>query len=151
MTDAAESNDEDEKKKGGIRETLVTVLWALGIAFVLRTFIFQPFHIPTGSMVPGLLPGDYIITSKYSVGYGKYSATPFPFPKKKGRFFERELKRGDVIVFRPEGGNKTFIKRLVGLPGDQIQMKDGRLYLNGTQVPVESIGTYDYNNNLGIV
>jgi len=149
MTDAAESNDEDEKKKGGIRETLVTVLWALGIAFVLRTFIFQPFHIPTGSMVPGLLPGDYIITSKYSVGYGKYSATPFPFPKKKGRFFERELKRGDVIVFRPEGGNKTFIKRLVGLPGDQIQMKDGRLYLNGTQVPVESIGTYDYKNNLG--
>ena len=135
MTDAAESNDEDEKKKGGIRETLVTVLWALGIAFVLRTFIFQPFHIPTGSMVPGLLPGDYIITSKYSVGYGKYSATPFPFPKKKGRFFERELKRGDVIVFRPEGGNKTFIKRLVGLPGCLLYTSPSPRDQRGSRMP----------------
>ena len=97
------------KSKGGWGETLSTVLWALGIAFVLRTFIFQPFHIPSGSMVPGLVKGDYIITSKFTVGFGKHAATPFPFPVKNGRLFERELKRGDVIVFRPEGDTKNFI------------------------------------------
>jgi len=149
MTNVAESIEDEVEKKGGIGETISTVLWALGIAFVLRTFIFQPFHIPSGSMVPGLVKGDYIITSKYSVGYGKHAATPLPFPKKKGRLFERELKRGDVIVFRPEGDNKNFIKRVVGLPGDQIQMKDGLLYINGTQVPVEKTGTLDYKNNSG--
>ena len=143
MTDAAESKDEEGKKtKGGYRETLSTVLWALGIAFVLRTFLFQPFHIPSGSMEPGLVKGDYIITSKYSVGYGKHAATPFPFPVKKGRWFEREPKRGDVIVFRPQGDKKNFIKRLVGLPGDEIQMKDGRLYINRVEVPTMNKGNY---------
>jgi len=92
-----ETTKSDEKPKGGIAETISTVLWALGIAFVLRTFIFQPFQ--------------------------------------KGRLFERELKRGDVIVFRPEGDTKNFIKRVVGLPGDQIQVKQGLLYLNGEKVP----------------
>jgi len=140
---------ESETSKGGVRETISTVLWALGIAFVLRTFIFQPFHIPSGSMVPGLVKGDYIITSKYTVGYGKHAATPFPFPVKKGRLFERELKRGDVIVFRPEGDRKNFIKRVVGLPGDQVQMKQGLLYLNGERVPIEKAGQYDYANSFG--
>jgi len=151
MTDVAESIDEEEQKKSGIGETISTVLWALGIAFVLRTFIFQPFHIPSGSMEPGLVEGDYIITSKYSVGYGKHAATPFPFPKKKGRLFERELKRGDVIVFRPEGDTKNFIKRVVGLPGDTVQVKQGLLYLNGERIPVEKTGNVEYKNNLGNV
>lgn len=152
MSEAVDKETENEdEKKAGVRDTVSTVLWALGIAFILRTFIFQPFHIPTGSMVPGLLPGDYIITSKYSVGYGKHAATPFPFPVSKGRLFEREPKRGDVIVFRPEGGNKTFIKRVVGLPGDQVQMKEGRLYLNGQRLAVEKIGTYDYKDRDGLV
>lgn len=146
-----ETTKSDEKPKGGIAETISTVLWALGIAFVLRTFIFQPFHIPSGSMVPGLVKGDYIITSKFTVGFGKHAATPFPFPVKKGRLFERELKRGDVIVFRPEGDTKNFIKRVVGLPGDQIQVKQGLLYLNGEKVPVEKTGTYDYTNSFGNV
>lgn len=141
----------DDKPKGGIGETISTVLWALGIAFVLRTFIFQPFHIPSGSMVPGLVKGDYIITSKFTVGFGRHAATPFPFPVKKGRLFERELKRGDVIVFRPEGDTKNFIKRVIGLPGDQVQMKQGLLYLNGERVPVEKSGTYDYTNSYGNV
>jgi signal peptidase I len=147
----AKKTKSDEKAKGGIGETISTVLWALGIAFVLRTFIFQPFHIPSGSMVPGLVKGDYIITSKFTVGFGKHAATPFPFPVKKGRLFERELKRGDVIVFRPEGDTKNFIKRVVGLPGDQIQVKQGLLYLNGEKLPVERIGTYDYTNSFGNV
>jgi len=143
---AKDKKSKDEKSKGGIGELFSTVLWALGIAFVLRTFIFQPFHIPTGSMAPGLMPGDYIITSKYSVGYGKYAATPFPFPVNEGRLFEKEPKRGDVIVFKPEGSKITFIKRVVGLPGDQVQMKEGRLYLNGEPVPVVMSGKYDYMN-----
>ncbi len=132
---------EEDKDKGGIRELFSTVFWALTIALVLRTFIFQPFHIPSGSMLPGLMQGDYIITSKYSVGYGKYAATPLPFPKKKGRLFERDLKRGDVLVFRPKGSNKNYIKRLIGLPGDQIQMVDGFLHINGVRVSIENLGT----------
>lgn len=142
-----DKDTKDDKPTGGIGETLSTVLWALGIAFVLRTFIFQPFHIPSGSMVPGLVKGDYIITSKFTVGFGKHAATPFPFPIKKGRLFERDLNRGDVVVFRPEGDNKNFIKRVIGLPGDQVQMKEGRLYLNGESVPVEKTGTYDYKSS----
>ncbi len=145
----SDRKEKDEKSKGGIGETISTILWALGIAFVLRTFIFQPFHIPSGSMVPGLVKGDYIITTKFTVGFGKHAATPLPFPVSKGRLFERELKRGDVIVFRPEGDTKNFIKRVIGLPGDQIQMRQGLLYLNGERVPVETSGTYDYTNSFG--
>ena len=141
-----EDVDEDEKKSGGIRELLSTVLWALAIAFVLRTFIFQPFHIPSGSMIPGLVEGDYIITSKYSVGYGRHAATPLPFPVKEGRLFEREPERGDVLVFRPKGGKNTFIKRLVGLPGDQVQMINGLLHINGERVPVERVGVKNFTS-----
>jgi len=153
MTDVIETETDaaDEKSNGGIGETISTVLWALGIAFVLRTFIFQPFHIPSGSMVPGLVKGDYIITTKFSVGYGKHAATPLPFPVKSGRLFERELKRGDVIVFRPEGDNKNFIKRVIGLPGDQVQMRDGRLYLNGEELPIERVGPYNYGTSNGLI
>ena len=129
-----------KKQKSELGETLSTVIWAVGIALVLRTFLFQPFHIPSGSMLPGLIKGDYIITSKFSVGYGRHAATPLPFPRKEGRLFERELERGDVLVFRPEGETKNFIKRLVGLPGDRLQMQDGRLLLNETAVETKLIG-----------
>jgi len=130
-------------------ETVSTVVWALGIAIVLRTFLFQPFHIPSGSMLPGLMKGDYIITTKYSLGYGKYAATPLPFPIKQGRLFESKPERGDVIVFRPEGDNKNFIKRLVGLPGDQIQMQKGQLFINGERVKSENLGQETYVNQYG--
>jgi len=126
--------------KSEFRESLSTFIWALGLALIIRTFIFQPFHIPSGSMEPGLVKGDYIITTKYSLGYGKFAATPLPFPISKGRLFERKPLRGDVIVFRPKGQNKNFIKRLVGLPGDEIQIIDGRLYLNGVSVKTEVVG-----------
>ena len=130
-------------------ETVSTLLWALGIAFVLRTFLFQPFHIPSGSMLPGLMKGDYIITTKYSLGYGRHAATPLPFPVKKGRLFEREPARGDVIVFRPEGHTKNFIKRLVGQPGDQIQMKEGRLHINGKPIQIQKVGQELYIDQSG--
>ena len=130
-------------------ETVSTLLWALGIAFVLRTFLFQPFHIPSGSMLPGLMKGDYIITTKYSLGYGRHAATPLPFPVKKGRLFEREPARGDIIVFRPEGHTKNFIKRLVGQPGDQIQMKEGRLHINGKPIQIQKVGQESYIDQSG--
>jgi signal peptidase I len=146
---AKDVTKDDDAKKGGLGELISTVLWALGIALVLRTFLFQPFHIPSGSMLPGLMKGDYIITSKYSVGYGRHAATPFPFPVKSGRLFERELSAGDVIVFRPEGSNKNFIKRVIGLPGDQIQMIGGVLHLNGAAVGMKSLGTEDFKTSSG--
>ena len=130
-------------------ETVSTLLWALGIAFALRTFLFQPFHIPSGSMLPGLMKGDYIITTKYSLGYGRHAATPLPFPVKKGRLFEREPARGDIIVFRPEGHTKNFIKRLVGQPGDQIQMKEGRLHINGKPIQIQKVGQESYIDQSG--
>lgn len=140
---------EKDAKGGGLGEFFSTVFWALGIAFVLRTFIFQPFHIPSGSMLPGLMKGDYIITSKYSVGYGRHAATPLPFPVKEGRLFERAPSRGDVLVFRPEGSKNNFIKRLVGLPGDQIQMQDGVLFINGEKMPIEAVGLEEFMNSGG--
>ncbi len=123
-----------------VGEFVSTVLWAVAIAFILRTFLFQPFNIPSNSMQPTLTKGDYIITSKFSIGYGRHAAEPLPFPIKKGRLFERGPKRGDVIVFRPDGINKNLIKRVVGLPGDELQMISGTLHLNGKRVDVESYG-----------
>lgn len=149
MNETVEILEDEAKETGGWKETISTVLWALGIALVLRTFLFQPFHIPSGSMLPGLMKGDYIITSKFTVGYGRHAATPFPFPVKKGRLFEREVQRGDVLVFRPEGDDKNFIKRLVGLPGDQIQMKQGQLYINGERVKIEVSGEESFINSFG--
>ena len=132
------------KEEGGFGELVSTVVWALGIAFILRTFIFQPFTIPTGSMYPGLMEGDYVITSKYSVGYGRYAALPLPFPDVEGRFLGRGPDRGDVVVFRPDGIQQNYIKRVVGLPGDRIQMVDGVLNINGSPVEVNLVRTEEY-------
>lgn len=143
-----------KKERSEIAETLSTVIWAVGIALVLRTFLFQPFHIPSGSMLPGLMKGDYIITSKYSVGYGQYAAAPIPFPVKNGRLFESEPERGDVIVFRPDGIKDNYIKRLVGLPGDEVQMIGGQVYINGLAVAQRAQGakpfTYTNSNNIDV-
>jgi len=130
-----------KKQQSAVGELISTLLWAMAIALVLRTFLYQPFTIPSNSMQPGLTKGDYIIASKYSLGYGRHAAEPIPFPVKRGRLFERKPARGDVIVFRADGSSINLIKRLVGLPGDQIQMIGGRLHLNGTAVPLESYGS----------
>ena len=123
-------SEQADKPKDSLLGLFATVLWAFILAFALRTFLFQPFTIPSASMEPNLIEGDYLITSKYSVGYGKFAADPLPFPVKTGRLFERSPKRGDIIVFKPQGSSKYFIKRLVGLPGDDIQMINGELYIN---------------------
>ncbi|MGB0908238.1 MAG: signal peptidase I [Maricaulaceae bacterium] len=130
----------EDKKPSAQKENLSVLFWALLMAFILRTFIYQPFHIPSESMQPNLVKGDYIITSKFSLGYGQLAAEPLPFPVKKGRLFERSPERGDVIVFRAIGNNTNLIKRLVGLPGDQLQMIGGRLHVNGQKNKIEDLG-----------
>ena len=115
------------------------VVEALLIALVVRTLLFQPFNIPSGSMIPTLLIGDYLFVSKYSYGYSRFSL-PFGFDLFSGRVLASKPKRGDVVVFKlPRDETSDYIKRVIGLPGDRIQMIDGRLYINGEIVPREPI------------
>ena len=126
-------------KEGGKGDTLKVIVQALLIALVVRTFLFQPFNIPSGSMIPTLLIGDYLFVSKYAYGYSDHSI-PFSPHLFSGRIFASPPKRGDVVVFKlPRDGQTDYIKRVIGLPGDKIQMKDGRLYINGALVPREPI------------
>jgi signal peptidase I len=111
----------------------------LMIALLIRTFLFQPFDIPSRSMFPTLLDGDHFFVSKYAYGYSHYSL-PFSPPLFSGRIFGSEPARGDVVVFRsPKDGSTDFVKRVVGLPGDRIQMKQGLLYINDTPVARERL------------
>jgi signal peptidase I len=130
---------EQKRKEGGFAETVRVVIHALLIAFVIRTFLFQPFNIPSGSMRDTLLIGDYLFVSKYSYGYSHYS---FPFSPNlfAGRIFGHDPTRGDVVVFRlPRDDSTDYIKRVIGLPGDKIQMKEGLLYINGEPVKRERL------------
>ncbi len=159
--------------EGGIGELLKVIAQALGIALVVQTFLFQPFVIPSGSMIPTLLVGDYIFISKYSYGYSEYSipflpqiykfvasysfdmlnyTTPFDPHFFKGRFFAAMPKRGDVIVFKFPGDNATdYIKRLIGLPGDTVQMINGRLTINNVTVPRTPIASFTTTDAYGNV
>jgi signal peptidase I len=116
-------------------EIVRTIIYALLIALVLRVFLFQPFTIPSASMEPNLYQGDYIIVSKFSYGYSRHS-TPISLPPAfSGRLFGREPTRGDIIVFKLPRDNKTdYIKRLIGLPGDRIQVRAGLVYINDKPV-----------------
>lgn len=125
-------------KKSELRETIIVIIEALIIALLFRTFLYQPFSIPTASMQPTLMIGDYFIASKFTWGYGKYSA-PIPLPF-NGRILGGTPERGDIAVFRNEITNEDYIKRVIGLPGERIQMRDGRLYINDELVPREEIG-----------
>jgi signal peptidase I len=110
---------------------VTTIVEALVIALVIRTLLFQPFSIPSGSMEPTLLIGDYLFVSKFSYGYSRYSI-PLSPPLFSGRIWSGEPERGDIIVFRH--GPDDFIKRLIGLPGDRIKLDDGVVSINGTPV-----------------
>ena len=120
--------------KNKIVENIKTIFYALIIALIIRTFLFQPFYIPSSSMEPNLLIGDRLFVSKYSYGYSNHS---FPFSPNifKNRIFAQLPKRGDVIVFKTPADNRTdYIKRLIGLPGDTIQIIDKNLYLNDVKI-----------------
>jgi len=126
------------KKKEGIGETVRVIVHALIIALVIRTVLFQPFNIPSGSMKATLLVGDYLFVSKYSYGYSHYSI-PLSPPLFSGRIFGSEPARGDVVVFRlPKDPSVDYIKRVIGFPGDKIQVLDGQLIINGTPVKREA-------------
>ena len=123
--------------ESGFGETVRVVVHALIIALVIRTFLFQPFNIPSGSMKGTLLVGDYLFVSKYSYGYTHYSI-PFSPRLFSGRIFASQPERGDIAVFRlPKDDSTDYIKRVIGLPGDKIQMNGGLLHINGTPVKRE--------------
>jgi signal peptidase I len=125
------------KASGGVLETVKTFVYAIVIAIIIRTVLYEPFNIPSASMQPTLLEGDYLFVSKFSYGYSRYSL-PFGLPLLSGRLFFREPERGDVMVFKwPKDQSTDYIKRLIGLPGDRIQVKHGILYINDAPVKRE--------------
>jgi signal peptidase I len=131
----------------GIWETIKTIFWAFLIAGIFRTLFFQPFWIPSGSMKDTLLIGDFLFVNKMAYGYSEASCM-IPFvnvsacPFIDGRVMGSEPERGDVIVFRHPGTGQDFIKRLVGMPGDTVQMKDGVLFINGEAAPQTPDGQF---------
>jgi signal peptidase I len=153
--DMAAGQDSRQKSDDGLWETVKVIIQALLIAFVVRTFLFQPFNIPSPSMYPTLKVGDYLFVSKLSYGYSRYSfnfsfgafgktlieCCPFEFP---GRYVLAERpERGDVAVFKyPQDTSIDYIKRVIGLPGDRIQMREGVLFINGEAVKKERMEDY---------
>lgn len=130
------------KKKGGLAETTRFLLLLFLLALVLRSFIVAPFMIPSGSMLPRLMIGDYLFVAKWPYGYSRFSM-PFGIASFDGRIGGGTPERGDVAVFRyPAGGEEDYVKRVIGLPGDTIRMRDGTLHLNGTAVPKVRIADY---------
>jgi signal peptidase I len=118
------------------------ILLALGFVLIVRTVVAEPYTVPSPSMVPTLLVGDELIGSKFAYGYSKYSSPIGLMPDFSGRVFGEAPERGDVVVFRlPRDPSTTYVKRLIGLPGDRIQMQGGRLYINGALVPRRAIET----------
>jgi signal peptidase I len=128
-------------RTSGIVELIKTVVYALLIAAVFRTLLFQPFWIPSGSMKPTLLIGDFLFVNKFAYGYSKHSC-PFSICPFEGRILASEPARGDVIVFKHPRTGEEYIKRLVGLPGDRISMVEGVLQINGEPVRLEPAGVF---------
>ncbi len=130
-------------------EIIKTIVYALAIALVLRVLFFQPFTIPSASMEPNLYEGDYIVVSKWNYGYSRH-AMPFSPPLFEGRIFGSQPQRGDIVVFKlPRDNSTDYIKRVIGLPGDRVQMVGGRLHINGQPVQNEQVGSARINGPFG--
>jgi signal peptidase I len=139
----------EKAPKSWFLETGKTVVYAVLIALGIRTLAFEPFNIPSESMLPTLLVGDYLFVSKYSYGYSRHSI-PLSPPLFEGRVFARPPERGDVAVFKLPRDNKTdYIKRIVGLPGDRLQMRGGVLYINDQPVKRERVADFVYRDRMG--
>jgi len=139
---AAGSPGAGQQARSGLLEMVRTLVYAALIAVFVRTFLFESFNIPSGSMIPTLLVGDYLFVSKFTYGYSRFS---FPFSPDlfSGRIGGHPPHRGDVAVFRFTQDNSIdYIKRIVGLPGDHVQMRGGELYVNGALVPRTDLGPY---------
>ena len=132
-------------KDCGFFEFFKTIFYAVFIAIIFRSLLFEPYNIPSGSMLPNLLIGDYLFVSKFSYGYSRYS---FPFgivPLPESRLFSTKPKRGDVAVFKlPSNTSINYIKRVIGLPGDSIQMKKGKLFINQNLITQHEDGSYKH-------
>ncbi len=129
------------KKKESFGELVKTIVYALLIAGIFRSFLFQPFWIPSGSMKSTLLIGDFLFVSKYSYGYSRHSF-PWSLAPFSGRIFASQPVRGDVIVFKHPQSGEDYVKRLIGLPGDRIQVREGVLYINGEAAPQRPDGEF---------
>ena len=139
------------EKEESFWDTIKTIVYAILIAVFIRTFFFEPFKIPSGSMYPTLYVGDFLFVSKYTYGYSKHSL-PFSMPLWEGRIYSDEPQRGDVVVFKyPEDNKKDYIKRVIGLPGDRIKLENGRLYINGLLVEREQIEDFVLRDKYGNV
>ncbi len=150
----AAENPVDDPKEGDLdnketmAETTRTILIAVFLALLVRTFLFEPFNIPSTSMVPNLLVGDYLFISKYSYGYSRHSM-PFGIASFEGRFMTKQPERGDVVVFKlPTNTSIDYIKRVIGLPGDTIQVINGRLYINDELVERKAVGMAEYKKEI---
>lgn len=130
------------QKNETTKEMIRSLAIAIVLAFIFRSFLFEPFYIPSSSMKSTLLIGDYVFVSKYTYGYSKHSF-PFGIPFFEGRKFGNAPQRGDVVVFKlPSDTGVNYIKRLVGLPGDKIQVKDSILFINGQPLPRKKIENF---------
>lgn len=136
-------SEKKAKKSGGLGETVSVIVQAVLLALVIRSLLFQPFSIPSGSMRPTLLEGDYLFVTKWAYGYSRY-ALPFSPNLFSGRIWASEPERGDVVVFKfPPNPSIDYIKRVIGLPGDRIQVKEGVLHINDVPVKRELVGQID--------
>ena len=144
-------SEKEEKQESSLWSNVKVIVQALLLAVVIKTFLFQPFTISSGSMMPTLLVGDYLFVNKFSFGYSRYSL-PFSPNLFSGRIFGSDPDRGDVVVFRyPPNPDIDYIKRVIGLPGDRVQVRNGILYLNDEPVPRTADGTFtsDYRRDPG--
>ena len=138
----ATSKTSSRQKSSAWVENIKTIVYAGLIALVVRTVAYEPFNIPSGSMIPTLQIGDYLFVAKYSYGYSHFSL-PFAPDIFSGRIFGSLPARGDVLVFRyPRDTSIDYIKRVIGLPGDSVQVRDGQLYVDGKLVPRKPVGDY---------
>ena len=132
-------------------ETVKSITSGLAIAFVINTTCFASFYIPSESMVPNLMVGDRLFVAKWPYGYSQYSMYGKP-PLFSGRILERPVERGDIVVFKlPRDNDTDYIKRIIGLPGDTIQMRQGVLYLNGEATTREQIADLTYRDPNGVM
>ncbi len=149
MARAKTDTKNKKKKSSGFWDTIRTLIYAVLVALIVRTVALEPFNIPSGSMIPTLLVGDYLFVSKYSYGYSKYSL-PWSAPLFSGRILKSPPERGDVAVFKLPSDNETdYIKRIVGLPGDRIQVLGGVLHINGQPVMREQVEDYSFRDRYG--
>ena len=122
------------KKKNKFFNNIVSVCFAIFVAILIRSFLFEPFNIPSGSMKPNLLVGDFIFVSKWSYGYSRHSL-PFSIPLIPNKIFQKNPERGDVVVFKtPENNRTDYIKRVIALPGDKIKIINGVIFINNNEI-----------------